>query len=266
MTRRRRAGARAEQNALRLGMLGAGMTSAEIADEFIRRYQYLPRAALRHAHGWTLLRAAEYINTHAARLDLDPHGRVPMTAPHLSELENWPYPAERRRLTPQVLALLASVYGADVPGLLDGHDRARLRPADRLVIHAMVYGGGCGRSRELAAARPWAPAPASLGALAANSVLGSMPNVADKDISLDDIEPYSYPDSDTGPCAASEQRHRARGSGGAQFPADLPVRRLWHAPELADLPSREEHPHGGGRAAAALVARRPDRVSGAVPW
>ncbi|WP_239404827.1 hypothetical protein [Frankia sp. Cj3] len=53
------------------------------------------------------------------------------------ELERWPHPAERRRLTPQVLALLAATYGTDVHSLLDVHDRACLRPADRLVIDSM---------------------------------------------------------------------------------------------------------------------------------
>lgn len=152
MTHPGRASARAEQNALRLGMLDAGMTTAEIADEFIRRYRYRPRAAFRHAHGWTLLRAADHINSDAARLHLDPDGRAPMTAPYLCELEHWPYPAERRRLTPQILALLATVYETDVHSLLDVDDRMRLRPADRLVIDAMVCDGmsacGCGRSRE----------------------------------------------------------------------------------------------------------------------
>ncbi len=161
MTHPGRAGTRAEQSALRLGMIGAGMSTAEIAGEFIRRYRYRPRAAFRHAHGWTLMRAADHINGQAARLDLDPDGRAPMTAPYLCELEHWPYPAERRRLTPQILALLATVYETDVHSLLDVHDHTRLRPADRLVIDAMVCDGlsacGCGRSRERAVATSRAP-------------------------------------------------------------------------------------------------------------
>lgn len=217
MTARRRAGARAEQNALRLGLLDVGMTHAEIANEFIRCYRYRPRAAFRHAHGWTLLRAAERINAHAAHLDLDPQGRAAMTAPHLSELENWPYPSERRRPTPQALVLLASVYGTDVHSLLDVHDRARLRPADRLVIDAIVCGGisrcGCGLNREQAAALP--SRSASLG---------------------------------------------------PEF-VDLARRRsLAGAPKLANHPSRDGQLPGGERAAAALFARRSDRVSGAAPW
>ncbi|OHV48204.1 hypothetical protein CgIS1_21885 [Frankia sp. CgS1] len=145
-------------------MLDEGMTHADIADEFIRRYRYRPRAAFRHAYGWTLERAADHINGDAARLDLDPDGRAPMTAPRLSELEQWPEPTARRRLTPQTLALLATAYGTDVHSLLDGHDHARIRSADRLVINAMMCIGQpsaclCDRRRQPAAARPRVPRP-----------------------------------------------------------------------------------------------------------
>ncbi len=147
-----RAAERAEQDALRVDMLGAGMTYADIADEFIRRYRLRRRAAFRHAHGWTLVRAADHINGQAARLGIDPDGRAAMTSSYLCELEHYPYPAPRR-LTPHMLALLATVYGTDVHSLLDAHDRQRLRPADRLVIDSMVCLGQpaaclCGRHRE----------------------------------------------------------------------------------------------------------------------
>ncbi|ABD09788.1 hypothetical protein E0F15_20880 [Frankia sp. B2] len=133
-----RAGMRAEQNALRVHLLHAGMTQAEIADEFIRRYQLRPRAAFRHAHGWTQLQAADHINRQAARLGLDPDGRASITGPYLCELEHWPDTSARRRLTPQILALLATAYGTDVHRLVDASDRVRMRPADRLVIDAMT--------------------------------------------------------------------------------------------------------------------------------
>jgi hypothetical protein len=123
-------------------MLHAGLTEADIADEFIRRYRFRPRAAFRHAHGWTLMRAADAINGQAARLDIDADSRAPMTVSSLCELELWPDATySRRRLTPQVLALLATVYGTDVHSLLDVHDHEHMRPADRLVIDAMVCVG-----------------------------------------------------------------------------------------------------------------------------
>ncbi|ETA00762.1 hypothetical protein CcI6DRAFT_03795 [Frankia sp. CcI6] len=154
---------RVEQSTLRDRMRGSGMTHAEIAVEFTRRYRLRPRSAFRHAHGWTLQRAADHINDHAARLDIDPEGKAGMTAPRLCELEHWPFP-ERRRITPQILVLLATVYGTDVHNLLDVYDRERLRPADRLLIDAMECFDGttacvCGRRRGRGDAFPSVPVP-----------------------------------------------------------------------------------------------------------
>uniref|UniRef100_UPI002AD30FD9 hypothetical protein n=1 Tax=Frankia sp. Cr1 TaxID=3073931 RepID=UPI002AD30FD9 len=111
-----------------------GMSHDEIAIEFARRYNYRPRAAHRVAHGWTQMQAAGRINAHAARTGLDPHGSAPMTAPRLSELENWPLPNNRRRPTPQLLNVLAEVYGTSIHNLIDLDDRANLPPADVLLI------------------------------------------------------------------------------------------------------------------------------------
>ncbi|WP_239377605.1 MULTISPECIES: hypothetical protein [unclassified Frankia] len=159
-----RVSVRAEQNTFRGRMLDAGMTHADVADEFIRRYRLRPRAAFRYAHGWTLLQAAAHINGDAARLDLDPHGRAPMTGSRLSELEHWPDTTARRRLTPQILALLATAYGTDVHSLLDVRDHTHMRAADLLVIDTMMCIGQpaaclCGQRRTPAAARPRVPRP-----------------------------------------------------------------------------------------------------------
>ncbi|WP_198287111.1 helix-turn-helix transcriptional regulator [Frankia sp. QA3] len=115
-------------------MRAAGMTHEEIAVEFARRYRLRPRAAYRVAHGWTQQQAADRINAHAARAGLDPDGIAAMSAPRLSELENWPVPL-RRRPTPQTLALLAHVYGTSIHDLLDLDDREHLAPADTLLIN-----------------------------------------------------------------------------------------------------------------------------------
>lgn len=127
---------RAEQEELRARMRAVGMAHDEIAVEFARRYRLRPRAAYRVAHGWTQQQAAGHINTHGSRIGLDPEGAASMTAPWLSELENWPLPA-RRRLTPQILAVLAAVYGTDVHNLLDLDDREHLAPEHMLVITRM---------------------------------------------------------------------------------------------------------------------------------
>ncbi|WP_239312306.1 hypothetical protein, partial [Frankia sp. Cj3] len=128
---------RVEQAELRARMRTAGMSHDEIAVEFARRYQLRPRAAYRVAHGWTQTQAANHINAHAARTGLDPHGAATMTGPRLSELENWPLPNNRRRPTPQILALLAEVYGTGIHNLIDLDDREHLTPADALLISKM---------------------------------------------------------------------------------------------------------------------------------
>lgn len=82
---------RGEQRALREEMRALGLSHRQIAVEFARRYQLRPRAAWRHAWGWSLAEAAERISGYAGRAGRDPDGgAVTMTAPHLSEYENWP--------------------------------------------------------------------------------------------------------------------------------------------------------------------------------
>nr|WP_256789618.1 hypothetical protein [Frankia sp. AvcI1] len=125
---------RVEQAELRARMRTAGMSHDEIAVEFARRYQLRPRTAYRVAHGWTQTQAANHINAHAARTGLDPSGAATMTGPRLSELENWPLPNNRRRPTPQILALLAEVYDTSIHNLIDLDDREHLPPADNLLI------------------------------------------------------------------------------------------------------------------------------------
>ncbi|WP_242606515.1 helix-turn-helix domain-containing protein [Protofrankia symbiont of Coriaria ruscifolia] len=129
---------RVEQDELRARMRAAGMTHDEIAVEFARRYRLRPRAAHRVAHGWTQQQAADRINTHTARIGLDPDGAAAMTAPRLSELENWPFPP--RRPTPRILALLADVYGTDIHNLLDLDDHEQMPPADMLLISRSIRG------------------------------------------------------------------------------------------------------------------------------
>ncbi|CAO5174531.1 HTH cro/C1-type domain-containing protein [Frankia sp. AiPs1] len=129
-----RASQREEQDKLRARMRAAGMSHDEIAIEFTRRYRYRPRAAHRHARGWTQNQAADHINTHAARAGLDPDGTAPMTGVKISEIENWPIPNNRRKPTPQLLALLADVYDTSIHNLIDLDDREHFYPADLLLI------------------------------------------------------------------------------------------------------------------------------------
>jgi hypothetical protein len=49
---------RAERRALQEKMRARGLSHRQIAFEFGRRYDMRPRAAWRHAHGWSLKQAA----------------------------------------------------------------------------------------------------------------------------------------------------------------------------------------------------------------
>ena len=129
---------RGEQRTLRERMRSLGLSRRQIAVEFARRYRLRPRAAWRHAYGWSLKEAAERISDYAARSGFDPDGAtVAMTAPHLSEYENWPGPGAKpagRRPTPYLLSLLARIYECAVHDLLDLGNYEHMPPADRLVI------------------------------------------------------------------------------------------------------------------------------------
>jgi hypothetical protein len=129
---------RAEQRGLRDRMRARGLSHRQITFEFARRYNMRPRAAWRHALGWSLKEAALRINACAAQAGVDPSGTtVAMTGPHLCETENWPgYGPEPtgRRPTPYLLSLLAAAYGCDVADLLDLADYEHTPPADLLVL------------------------------------------------------------------------------------------------------------------------------------
>lgn len=138
---------RAEQRALREEMRALGMSHRQIAVEFGRRYRLRPRAAWRHAHGWSLTEAAQQINAYAARTGLEADGVtvVAMTSAHLCEHENWPGQGGKptgRRPTPYLLSLLAAVNGCTVHDLLDVADYRLMPPADRLVIDKTTRADG----------------------------------------------------------------------------------------------------------------------------
>lgn len=142
---------RAEHRDVREKMRALGMGYRQVAVEFARRYGLRPRAAWRHAYGWSLSEAAGHINTYAASRGLDPDGHtVAMTGAHLCEHELWPGHAPKetgrkrdgRRPTPYLLSLLACVYQCDVPDLLDLADYEHMPPADRLVLDKNARAGG----------------------------------------------------------------------------------------------------------------------------
>jgi hypothetical protein len=128
---------RREKRLLREQMRSMGLGYRDIAAEFARRYRLRPRAAWREAYGWSLQDTADRINEFRGNTGLDPGGIASMTAPHLSEYENWPGHSPRpsgRRPTPYLLAVLAAVYDCAVSDLIDLADREHLRPADLLIL------------------------------------------------------------------------------------------------------------------------------------
>jgi hypothetical protein len=128
---------RREKRLLREQMRAMGLGYRDIAAEFARRYKMRPRAAWREAYGWSLQDTADRINDFRGNTGLDPGAIAAMTAPHLSEYENWPghHPEPSgRRPTPYLLAVLAAVYDCAVAELIDLADREHLRPADLLIL------------------------------------------------------------------------------------------------------------------------------------
>jgi hypothetical protein len=128
---------RREKRLLREQMRSMGLGYRDIAAEFARRYKMRPRAAWREAYGWSLQDTADRINDFRGNTGLDPGGIAAMTAPHLSEYENWPGHRPEpsgRRPTPYLLAVLAAVYDCAVADLIDLADREHLRPVDLLIL------------------------------------------------------------------------------------------------------------------------------------
>ena len=128
---------RREKRLLREQMRSMGLGYRDVAAEFARRYKMRPRAAWREAYGWSLQDTADRINEFRGNTGLDPGGIASMTAPHLSEYENWPGHRPEpsgRRPTPYLLAVLAAVYDCTVADLIDLADREYLRPADLLIL------------------------------------------------------------------------------------------------------------------------------------
>jgi transcriptional regulator with XRE-family HTH domain len=128
---------RREKRLLREQMRSMGLGYRDIAAEFACRYGLRPRAAWREAYGWSLQDTADRINAFRGNTGLDPGGFAGMTAPHLSEYENWPGhgpQASGRRPTPYLLALLAAVYDCTVTELIDLADRERMPAADLLIL------------------------------------------------------------------------------------------------------------------------------------
>lgn len=126
MTPPPRPGSKAERDALRHEMTGAGCSPSEIAIEMRARFRVRPREAWRHAHGWTLQSTAD-------RISIRPGLAVAADASLTGKWEKWPGPGGRRP-TLQVLVALAAIYGCEVEDILDIEDRRALPDSDLRIL------------------------------------------------------------------------------------------------------------------------------------
>jgi transcriptional regulator with XRE-family HTH domain/tetratricopeptide (TPR) repeat protein len=130
---------------VREGLLVLGLSVEQIAGVFVLHHKLRPRAAYRHALGWTQEEAAERI---CGELP-DSEGRdQSLVSTHVSRYEAWP---DGGRKPPEHhLRAMAQAYGTSVADLLDSRDREKLgdQEIQRLVADVPV------RSRRGSASAP----------------------------------------------------------------------------------------------------------------
>lgn len=137
--RRVKTGSRQEQSTLRRTLVRNGATVDDVATELARRWQFRPRAAYRHAYGWSQVEVAVRFREVGSRLIGKPVSTsVPAVAGNrISEYERWPQGG--RRPSPYVLAVLSEVYGTTVGQLLDTADLEAMPPPARAVVVALAH-------------------------------------------------------------------------------------------------------------------------------
>lgn len=130
-----------EKRNLREQMRADGKSDREICAEFARAYRLRPRTAWRESRGWSLTEAARLINMYRSAQGMDPTGSASMTGAHLCEYEKWPgfvgNSPPGRKPSLQLLVVMAGAYGCEVIDLIDAEDRARLSPADLMILDGM---------------------------------------------------------------------------------------------------------------------------------
>lgn len=110
----------------------------DVAAEMRRRWKFRPRAAYRHAHGWSQHEAAVRFREVACRLGA---GQASLPAAsvmgtRIGEYERWPHGG--RRPSPYVLAVLGEVYGARSASSSMGPISRPCPPPERAVVAALV--------------------------------------------------------------------------------------------------------------------------------
>ncbi|MGW4200944.1 helix-turn-helix domain-containing protein [Streptomyces sp. NPDC004726] len=129
----------------REGMLALGMSAGQIAGVFVLHHELRPRAAYRHALGWTQEEAAERIS-----------GELPgsggrdqaLVSTHVSRYEAWPDGG--RKPPAHHLRAMARAYRTSIADLLDEQDRGQMEPQE---IQRLIRDGPS-RSPQAAAPAP----------------------------------------------------------------------------------------------------------------
>jgi len=111
-----------ERETLRLRMLEEGAEIAAIATKMQSTFDFRPREAWRHAHGWTQREAADRYNAHESS------GSAPLRDGRIAAFEKWP--DSGRRPSFSTLMLLAQTYECTVADLLDDRDQAQFPKAE----------------------------------------------------------------------------------------------------------------------------------------
>lgn len=124
-------GSKADRDALRHDMTAAGCTLVDIAVEMRTRFRMRPREAWRHAHGWTLQEASEWITQASST---KPGEAVAADASLVGKWEKWPGPSSRRPSL-AVLFAMAEAFACRVEDLLDLQDRRALPEADLRLLN-----------------------------------------------------------------------------------------------------------------------------------
>ncbi|GAA2869640.1 hypothetical protein GCM10010472_28740 [Pseudonocardia halophobica] len=125
----RNLGSKREREELRRQMLNQGFSVRDISIEMSRRWYLRPRAAFRHANGFSQDELADRCNDALA----DPAARI--SGKRISDYENWPSGGSKP--TVSTLLIIASVLKAEISDLVDTQDRQHFSADDLSLIQGI---------------------------------------------------------------------------------------------------------------------------------
>jgi transcriptional regulator with XRE-family HTH domain len=105
-----------------------GRSLEQIAAAMVRQFGDRPRAAWRHAHGWTQQDVADRYNREVN------DKQASMSVKRISDYERWPINGAGIKPTVPTLGVLARIYSTRVSKLADRHDRQKMSNAELILI------------------------------------------------------------------------------------------------------------------------------------